>query len=116
MNSRLQRIQSWTELAQRANWSAAMLAKECGVSLRTLERYFLKQMAKKPKAWLAEQRQFNAAELLQQGLSVKETAEFLHYKHPSHLTNGFKKYWKHCPTKYYGSGAREKPIYVEVLQ
>jgi transcriptional regulator GlxA family with amidase domain len=40
MNTCLHCIQNWLELAQQANWSAATLAKMCGVPVRTLERYF----------------------------------------------------------------------------
>ena len=98
MNKRLQQIQNWPERAQAAKWCVATLAKDCGVSLRTLERYFLKAMGKHPKAWLAEQRQQRANELIQDGSSVKETAALLDYKHPSHLTNDFKNKWGCCPT------------------
>jgi AraC-like DNA-binding protein len=98
MSSGLHQVQDWPELAQVAKWSAATLAKNCGISLRTLERYFLKEMGKHPKAWLSEQRQQRANELIQGGSSVKETAARLDYKHPSHLTNGFKKQWGCCPT------------------
>jgi AraC-like DNA-binding protein len=98
MNNRLQNIQNWPELARQANWCAGTLAKQHGVSLRTLERYFLKEMGKSPKAWLVEQRQQQASKLLQDGSSVKETAQCLNYKHPNHLTNAFKKHWGYCPT------------------
>ena len=98
MNRRLHQVQNWPKLARQAKWSAATMAKDCGVSLRTLERYFLKEIGKHPKAWLSEQRQQLANELIRGGSSVKETAAQLDYKHPSHLTNGFKKQWGCCPT------------------
>jgi AraC-like DNA-binding protein len=98
MNSRLHQVQNWPELARQAKWSAAALAKNCGVSLRTLERYFLKEMGEGPKVWLSEQRQQRANELIRGGSSVKETAAQLDYKHPSHLTNAFKEQWGCCPT------------------
>ena len=74
MNSKLNHIQNWPELAQEAEWSAAKLAKKCGVSMRKLERHFLKIMGKSPKAWLTEQRQHQADEMLRQGLPVKVIA------------------------------------------
>ena len=98
MNTKLNHIQKWPELALAANWCAATLAQNCGVSLRTLERYFLDEMGKCPKVWLSEQRQQRANELIQGGSSVKETAECLNYKHQNHLTNDFKKHWGYCPT------------------
>src|SRR5260221_4604331 len=98
MNQPLRLILDWPERARQASWSAAALAKLCGVSLRTLERHFLKEMGKHPKAWLTEQRQQRANELIQDSSRVKETAALLDYKHPSHLTNAFKKQWGCCPT------------------
>jgi transcriptional regulator GlxA family with amidase domain len=98
MNTKLNHIQNWVEFAQQVNWSVTRLAKRCKVSTRTLERYFLKEMNKTPKAWLIEQRQRQAIELLRDGSTIKEAAGYLDYKHPSHLTNGFKKHWGHCPT------------------
>jgi AraC-like DNA-binding protein len=98
MNTRLHHIQNWPKLARATNWSAAALAKKCGVSVRTLERYFLKEMGKRPKAWLSEQRQHRAIALLQDGSTVKETAASLNYKHATHFSREFKEHWGHCPT------------------
>jgi transcriptional regulator GlxA family with amidase domain len=46
MNAKLNHLQNWPELARAKNWSAATRAQNCGVSLRMLERYFLKEMGK----------------------------------------------------------------------
>jgi AraC-like DNA-binding protein len=116
MNTRLHQVQSWPELARQAKWSAATMAKNRGVSLRTLERYFLKEMGILPKAWLSEQRQQRANELIQGGFSVKETAAQLDYKHPSHLTNGFKKQWGCCPTNMTAPMRAQKLLNVAFLQ
>jgi transcriptional regulator GlxA family with amidase domain len=99
MNGRLQWNQNWEALAGQAHWSAAALAERCDVSLRTLERYFLKEMGKRPQAWLCEQRQSRAVELLQDGCNVKETATLLGYKHSTHFSREFKKHWGHAPTE-----------------
>ena len=99
MNERLHQIQNWPERAQVARWCANTLAKNCGVSLRTLERYFLKEMGKSPKAWLSEQRQQQAGKLMDNGSSVKAAAELLDFKHSNHLTNAFKKHWGSCPSE-----------------
>ena len=99
VNGRLHQIQNWSELAQRTNWSAAALAKECGISVRTLERHFLKAMGKCPVTWLCEQRQSRAVELLQDGCNVKKTATLLGYKYATHFSREFKKHWGHAPTE-----------------
>jgi transcriptional regulator GlxA family with amidase domain len=99
MNVRLSKIQNFPELTVQANWSVAALAELCGVSVRTLERHFWEACGKKPKAWLAEQRQRQALELIKDGSSVKETAAQLGYKHSTHLSRAFKRYWGDCPTR-----------------
>ena len=43
MKSRLCQITDWAEPARAANYRASELAKECGVSTRELERFFLAQ-------------------------------------------------------------------------
>ncbi len=98
MNNPLDKIQNWSERATQANYCASKLAKNCGVSLKTLQRHFLKKMGKSPKKWLLEQRRQLAGKLLQNGSSVKETAGLLNYKHQNHLTNEFTKHLGYCPT------------------
>lgn len=98
MNTRLNHVQDWLELARQANWSTAALAEKCGVSVRTLHRHFLKKMGKNTKTWLAEQRQRNALELLCRGSSIKETASCLGYKHPSNFARKYKNHWGICPS------------------
>jgi len=99
MNHKFQQIQNWSELARQANWSAAALAKLCGVSANTLRRHFLQQMHKNPSAWLAEQRQHQAIELLRDGTSIKETATCLGYKQQTNFTRKFKEFWGACPSQ-----------------
>lgn len=98
--SRLDRILNWPEMAQQSGWSAAALAQQCDVSMRTLERYFCEKMGQRPKTWLSEQRQRRAADLLNQRFSVKETAIHLGFKHTTHFSREFKKHWGVCPTEF----------------
>jgi transcriptional regulator GlxA family with amidase domain len=97
MSKRLNPEQDWLPLAQQANWSVSKLAKLASVSTRTLERHFIKTLGKTPKAWLAEQRQKQALELLADGTSVKAVASQLGYQHASTFTREFKKLSGHCP-------------------
>ncbi|HWY29504.1 MAG TPA: helix-turn-helix transcriptional regulator [Candidatus Acidoferrum sp.] len=92
MNTKLNCVENWPELAKQANWTVGKLAKQCKVSPRTLERFFLKNMVKSPKTWLLEQRQQQAGNLLHNGYSVKELASILGYKYPSHFSLEFKRY------------------------
>jgi transcriptional regulator GlxA family with amidase domain len=99
MGSRLDQIQNWPELARLAGYSASKLAKNCDVSLRTLQRFFPDKMGKTPKAWLAEQRQLDAVEVLKKCSCVKQAASNLGYKHTHHFSRDFKDYWGYCPTQ-----------------
>jgi two-component system response regulator YesN len=98
MRAHLEQIKNWPTRAEQAGWSIATLAKTCGVSTDTLRRYFQKQSGKTTQAWLDEQRQQRAIELLNQGFSIKETACYLGYKQQTNFTRKFKKFWGICPS------------------
>jgi AraC-like DNA-binding protein len=99
MPTPLTQIKNWPELARQANGSVTALAKQCGVSVRTLERHFLKQMGKSPKVWLIEQQQDDAVEVLKKCTCIKEAAANLGYKHTQHFSRDFKAFWGYCPTE-----------------
>jgi AraC-like DNA-binding protein len=98
MNNKLQGIQNWPQLAHQANWSVAELAKQCEVSKDSLRRHFFKLFGKPPGDWLAEERNYQALELLRDGFSIKKTSTFLGYKHQRNFSRKFKMYWGICPT------------------
>jgi transcriptional regulator GlxA family with amidase domain len=98
-NSRLKHIQNWPELAREAQWSASALAKQCGVSVRTLHRHFLRHTGKNTRTWLDEQRQRDARELICDGSSIKETAACLGYKQQTNFTRHYKHQTGHCPSE-----------------
>ncbi|HZQ47770.1 MAG TPA: helix-turn-helix transcriptional regulator [Verrucomicrobiae bacterium] len=106
MNSKLNHIHNWSELAQQTNWSAAALAKKCGVSVRTLHRHILKQTGKNSKTWIAEQRQRQAIELLVDGLSIKEAAHLLGYKQATNFSRKYKQFWGISPSRQPPADAR----------
>jgi AraC-like DNA-binding protein len=89
MNTHLNTIQNWPELLREANWSVSQMAMNVGVSVRTLERHFLKTFVKCIRSWIAEQRQYRAIDLLHKGFTVKETATSLGYQHASNFSRKF---------------------------
>jgi transcriptional regulator GlxA family with amidase domain len=99
-HNKLRQIQDWPERAQAAKWCATTLAKDCSVSLRTLERYFLKEMGESPKKWLLEQRHQKADQMLKEGLNVKEAAVELGYNHDGldNFRRDFKAHMGYCAT------------------
>jgi AraC-like DNA-binding protein len=97
MNTKLNHIQNWLELARQANWSCGKLAKSIGVSTSTLRRHIRKHMGKSTKALLAEQRQCDALKKICDGASIKAAASSLGYKHPTNFSRAFKSRFGICP-------------------
>jgi AraC-like DNA-binding protein len=106
MNTRLNKIQNWPELARQAGYSPIKLAKNCGVSLRTLQRFAIQKTGKSPKEWLAERRQLDAVEELKKCSCLKEAASNLGYKHTHHFSRDFKAHWGYCPAQPAPMGAQ----------
>ena len=84
-------VASWEQLAKEAQFRPHALAEICGVSMRTLQRYFRAQYNQTVSDWLREVRLNEALNLLKACDSVKEVAFELGYKQPSHFTRDFKK-------------------------
>ena len=82
---------SWEQLAKEAHFRPHALAEVCGVSMRTLQRYFRAQYNQTVSDWLREMRLNEALHSLKACDSVKEVAFELGYKQPSHFTRDFKK-------------------------
>ena len=82
---------SWEQLAKEAQFRPHALAEVCGVSMRTLQRYFRAQYNQTVSDWLRELRLNEALQFLKACDSVKEVAFELGYKQPSHFTRDFKK-------------------------
>jgi AraC-like DNA-binding protein len=99
MSTRLTKINDWPKFARSVNWSAAVMAKECRVSVRTLHRYFMRQFGENPRNWIRAQRQHSALELVREGFTMKEIAGELGYGCPEIFSREFKRYWGKCPTK-----------------
>jgi AraC-like DNA-binding protein len=82
---------SWEQLAKVAQFRPNALAELCGVSMRTLQRYFRAHYDQTVSDWLRDLRLNEALSSLKQCDSVKEVAFDLGYKQPSHFTRDFKK-------------------------
>jgi transcriptional regulator GlxA family with amidase domain len=98
MNSKLNHIQNWPELAKETNWSAAKLAKLCGVSVRTLRRHMLKESGETTKSWLAEERRHHMLQLVRDGAPLKTVSSTLGFKHPTNFSRYFKNSFGVCPS------------------
>jgi|ERR1017187_7197612 transcriptional regulator GlxA family with amidase domain len=100
MHTHLHQITNWPELAEEGRWNTGKLAKKCKVSLRTLERFFLKKFGKTPKRWILEQRQIRAAKRIEEGRWPKEVAADTGYNSHTQFSHEFKSYWGVAPGEY----------------
>src|SRR5438552_236421 len=91
MSRRLLRITNWERLAIQAQFDPANLAGLCFVSLRQLERHFLREFHKTPRAWLRELQCKMARELIAQGYSNKAAAAELKFTSTTQFCRQFKK-------------------------
>jgi AraC-like DNA-binding protein len=103
----LHHIHAWPQLARQASYSVSALAKACGVSVRTLERFFLPAFGETPRRWLKRLRMQRAVELLCDGSNISETADRLGYKYPTHFSAEFKQVHG-VPPRDYGSTSMER--------
>lgn len=97
MRSRLNLVKDWPGLTISANYRIDKLAKNCGVSPRQLERFFLRELGRSPRDWLAEVRLTEAMSCLKKGFTVKETSFNLGYKQVSHFSREFKRFHSLSP-------------------
>jgi transcriptional regulator GlxA family with amidase domain len=100
MNSKLNHIQNWPELAEQAKWSVSNLAKLCGVTTETVRKHFTSHMGKTTQEWLAEHRLKEAKSLLNTKMQIKEIAISLGYNHQSNFSRSFKVSVGFCPSKH----------------
>ncbi len=77
--------------------SIADFAKLSGRSLSTFNRVFKKKYAMTPRQWLIEKKMHRAKELLDEGLSVTETASNVGYTNVSHFIKAYKSIYTKTP-------------------
>lgn len=90
VQERLSHIADWAELGRRAHYRATELDQLCGVTRRSLERFFQMRFGKAPQECLDELRHHDLECLLRSERQLKEIAFLAGYKQPSHMTRQFK--------------------------
>lgn len=84
------------------------LARQCNVSVRTLERFFDDVFRVSPRKWLNAERQNRAISLLKKGYIVKEVAATLGYKNQHHFSRAFKEHYGLPPSHHNDLGWSNK--------
>lgn len=102
IHSRLDLIRHWPELAHAAGYCAVLLAAQCGISTRQLERFIREKMASSPHKWLRKMRLDRAVVLLQQ---QKPLADELGYSSSAHFSRDFKGFFGMTPSQFLSQAA-----------
>jgi AraC family transcriptional regulator len=97
MGRRLCRVECWEQLARQALFQPGDMAALCHVSLRQLERHFLREFGTSPGKWSRELRRSLACKLLSQGWSNKAIVSELGFANNGHLCQEFKRSYGKSP-------------------
>ena len=90
----------WERLALIVEFRPRDLAKQCGVSLRTLQRLFRSRYEMSLSEWLRSVRMRQAYIRLRSGHRIKEVAYSLGFKQLSHFSREFKKEFGVSPSAF----------------
>jgi len=94
-------LHTWTTLAAKSKFQPAQLARLCGVSIRTLERQFLRSLKKSPREWLSARRMETAASRIQASSELIKTIAFeLGFTHPNNFARTFKHATRMTPAEF----------------
>jgi AraC-like DNA-binding protein len=81
----LDAITDWPKRAREAGYNWKRLARDCGISPRTLHVYFQTTFHYPPQEWLNRLRLFDAMALMWKGVPVKKAALVLGFKRVTFL-------------------------------
>lgn len=109
MSARLQSIQEWEKLARQAKFQPGVMAALCPISLRQMQRFFLKAFHKTPGEWSRELRCRLARQLISQGWSNKAVVVELHFGNEAHFCHEFKRVFGCAPQSFGPYYARSAP-------
>src|SRR4051812_49606181 len=83
-------INDWEDRASKACWRVKALANDCGLSPRSLQRFWKEEGRGPLSEWLAERRFRHACFLLRsKHISIEEVARQVHYQHLSAFSYAF---------------------------
>ncbi len=114
MNSRLDRVKDWAEIAVKTGFRIEAVAKELRVSTRNLHRYVRERFGKPPKRWIDELRAAHATAALEHSESAKTAMVAARYAHESSFCRFFKRVTgsttrKHLAAAWMSKETKESP-------
>lgn len=84
----------------RENYTLQDFAEQCNVSVSYIKDLFQRYAGVSPKAYYARLRCEEAVRMLEQGLTVQETAEAMHFSSPGYFSEFFKKHMQLPPGRF----------------
>src|SRR6266545_7943895 len=109
MGSRLDRITCWRRVARKARYRVDELAQRVGVTERHLERYFRQRFGRRPKKQLDGWRMVDGRRHLREGLTIKEAAERLGFRHVQGFTRAFERVYEMAPSDFRSLKSNGRP-------
>ena len=100
MLARLLSVKDWEKFAEEESFNVEAMALCCRVSVRTLERFFRRELRKSPRSFVTALRYRRAAKLLQEGFSNKAIVELLGLAGETHFCRQFKKLYGVSPQNF----------------
>ncbi len=92
----------WLTIARTCGYDYRKLARRCNITVRTLQRWFRAEHAMTPEQSLIELRLKDAAVILKKAKSVRSVQEKLGFKHASHFSGDFKRFYGKTPSEVLG--------------
>ena len=89
MRSRLDAIADWKRVARKCGYRVDKIAQNVGLTTREIERYFSKRYRLSPKEWVDNLRMADARRCLQRGMTIKEVALRLGFKHAQDFSRAY---------------------------
>ena len=96
----IQNVETWLLNARQSSYDAATLSEILQISRRQLQRQTKRIFGLSPQKWLDRQRLIEAVKLLKQS-RIKEVSYVLGYKHVSHFSREFKRFYGLPPKAYF---------------
>jgi transcriptional regulator GlxA family with amidase domain len=100
MNYHKLREEELERLARRANFQPSIMAALWPLSLRQMERFFVREFRRTPAQWTRAFRCRLASELIAQGWSNKAVAAELGFGNASHLCHDFQRVFNTTPQSF----------------
>src|SRR5882672_2046921 len=97
MSGSLFRIQEWEKLAKESKYQPGLMAANCTIGLRQLERFFAQNFERSPKVWAKELQMSLALRLISQGWKNTAVVEELGFANESHFCHEFRKFYGASP-------------------